>query len=240
MRPLFLSIQGSYKKLEIALYHAEDCLGRTQIESVHASAQGLMVLEDLLRICGVALKDLSFIAVDSGPGAFTSLRVTIVTVNALAFATKIPLIEIDGLDTLAYQVLQDYKNTIHQPLTIVPLLNAYSQEVYTAFYKKDEKGHPLLLPKPVVKGSYKIEHIVTLLQNVPAREVVVVAGNAVTTYADTLHPLRAENVIIDDVLHHATCRPEVIAHKALERWMQGDKGVYKITPSYLKQSIRNS
>ena len=87
----FLSFQGSYSPFQIALFHGAKCIAQHTLEQ-KPSAHLIPVLQKMLTENNIELSDISFIALDQGPGAFTSLRVTLTTANALSFAKKIPLI----------------------------------------------------------------------------------------------------------------------------------------------------
>ena len=101
--PLFISIQGSYSQLQLSLFKGNSCL--TLISETNKKASSLMVplIEEMLKQHSLTLCDINFICADQGPGAFTSLRVTIATINGISFAQHIPLIGIDGLDALAQE-----------------------------------------------------------------------------------------------------------------------------------------
>ena len=61
---------------------------------------------DLLARSGLALHEVSAIAVCLGPGAFTGLRVGIAAAQGLAFATGHPIVGISALDALAVALLE--------------------------------------------------------------------------------------------------------------------------------------
>ena len=58
-------------------------------------------LLDALSAASRALDDVSLLAVASGPGAFTGLRIGIATMQGLAFARGVPLVGVSALDALA-------------------------------------------------------------------------------------------------------------------------------------------
>ena len=75
--------------------------GRTLSRDLLARMQQLLAAQD------VAWSDISGIVVFRGPGSFTSLRIGITTVNAIAYAQHIPLVGVigdtwrqDGIDRL--------------------------------------------------------------------------------------------------------------------------------------------
>lgn len=61
----------------------------------------LSAVDQLLTLQHLALSDLSALAVATGPGAFTSLRVGLSTAKGLAYARDLPLIGIPTLDAAA-------------------------------------------------------------------------------------------------------------------------------------------
>lgn len=69
---------------------------------------------------------LAYIAAIEGPGAFTSLRVSLTLINAIALAKAIPLVGIDGLEVID-GVLATKSET---GAARVVLQNAYNNELY--------------------------------------------------------------------------------------------------------------
>lgn len=58
-------------------------------------------IDAMLKRLGWAPQDLATVAVASGPGSFTGLRVGVVTAKTLAYATEATLLGVDPLDVLA-------------------------------------------------------------------------------------------------------------------------------------------
>ena len=95
------------------------------------SANFMPMIDKCLQDCGCSLKDLDAIAITSGPGSFTGIRIGMATVKGLSLASGVPIIAISTLEALAFNlVLSDY--------LICPVLNARKNEVYTAAY--DTRG----------------------------------------------------------------------------------------------------
>ena len=61
----------------------------------------LSAIDQLLTLQRVALADLAAVAVATGPGAYTSLRIALSTAKGLTYACKVPLIGIPTLDGAA-------------------------------------------------------------------------------------------------------------------------------------------
>ena len=63
----FVSIQGTYNKIELALFSGATCIQVISKTDVKASSHLIPLLDSLLQKNNLTLKDLSFIAVDKGP-----------------------------------------------------------------------------------------------------------------------------------------------------------------------------
>ncbi len=63
------------------------------------------VMAELLASRGLAVTDLAGLVVDSGPGSFTSLRMGLAAVRALAWAQALPVATVCSLDAMAAQAL---------------------------------------------------------------------------------------------------------------------------------------
>ena len=85
-------------------------------------------IDRLLRRLAIDVTELSAIALLTGPGSFTGLRVGVATAKAMAYALKIPAIEIDTLDVIASQIPPD-----HPAIHVV--LDAYRGQVFYAGYR---------------------------------------------------------------------------------------------------------
>lgn len=133
---LILAIQGSYQRSSLALVKNGNILSQVDLDSFQASSQLIPCIGKLLEKNNLNLKDLTHIAVDRGPGAFSSLRVTITTANALAYALDIKIIGFNGLQ-IAAQSFVEKKNRAAGLLGVV--FNAYSNQVYFSLFDAKKK-----------------------------------------------------------------------------------------------------
>jgi tRNA threonylcarbamoyl adenosine modification protein YeaZ len=101
------------------LARASEKLGRGHAERL------LPMIGELLREAGVTYADLDRIAVTTGPGSFTGVRVGVAAARALALALGIPAVGIGSLEALARPELQR-----HSEGTVVAVLDARRGEVY--------------------------------------------------------------------------------------------------------------
>lgn len=88
----------------------------------------LPMLEELRNMIDLDLKSLDAIAIASGPGSFTGLRIGAATAKGLGLALDKPLVEVPTLEGLAYNLW----GTSH---VVCPLMDARRNQVYTGLYE---------------------------------------------------------------------------------------------------------
>jgi tRNA threonylcarbamoyladenosine biosynthesis protein TsaB len=124
---LILSLETSTSVCSAALHERGKLLASYEIHIEQTQASKLAVLvSDLIRNSGFQMQALKAIAVTSGPGSYTGLRIGTSTAKGLCFALNIPLITIDTLTLLASQLTTV---NIHEAL-LCPMIDARRMEVY--------------------------------------------------------------------------------------------------------------
>jgi tRNA threonylcarbamoyladenosine biosynthesis protein TsaB len=124
-----LNIETATKNCSVALAKdGKTILCKEIAEEGYSHAERLHVfIEAIIEEAGIALQDLSAIAVSQGPGSYTGLRIGVSAAKGLCYALDIPLIAVDTLQALASQV------TISSGL-IIPMIDARRMEVYSAIF----------------------------------------------------------------------------------------------------------
>jgi len=126
-----LGIDTSAKRGIVCLGEKEDIIIQKTL-SPHSSSQRLLPsLDILLKEREKKIRDLEAIVVVLGPGSFTGLRIGLSLAKSLAFTLKIPLVGIPSFDV--------WVASFPGQGMICPLLQAYGDKFYAAFYKKDER-----------------------------------------------------------------------------------------------------
>ena len=163
--PNFLVLSNDYTKTDIALYDDATQISKMSDDAKHSSKYLIPLIKKLLEKNNIPLKELDFIAVNQGPGKFTSLRVLLATANGLSFATHVPLVGIDGITTL----LDEY----HQKDVTVALLNAFNNDAFygvaqaNAEYETGYKNIEVLLSE--LKAKFP-ENIIFIGSGIPLFE----------------------------------------------------------------------
>jgi len=135
-------------------------------------------IERLLEKEGETPSGLDGFVIGLGPGSFTSLRVGLSTIKALAFVTKKPVVGISSLDAIAAQVKKDGK--------VCVLTDARRSLVYASFYEK--KGEAVQRKGPYLLAT--VEEVVKRIKN-----PVIFTGDGVKLFEDHIKKLCKMNKV---------------------------------------------
>lgn len=100
---------------------------------VHAEKLAVFVNE-LLTESSLNITDLNAIAISSGPGSYTGLRIATSLAKGLCYPFNTPLISLSSLLVLAEKFIQENRNSMEQDDLICPLMDARRMDVFTAVY----------------------------------------------------------------------------------------------------------
>jgi len=167
-----LGIDTSTSCCSVGLIDDESIISEYHLNiPVTHSERLLGTIELILKEARIVIGDLDGWAISLGPGSFTGLRIGVSTVKGLALATQKPVAGVPTLDVLAYQIS-------FTPYLICPILDARKGEVYTAFYRYEEKdGLKRQSAYQAIKPEYLIREI---------KERTIFVGDGVRTYGDYL------------------------------------------------------
>jgi tRNA threonylcarbamoyladenosine biosynthesis protein TsaB len=133
-----LSLETSTTVCSVAIHENDSLVAVAEVHLEHSHASKLAQLVDaVVKISGLALADMNAVAVSSGPGSYTGLRIGTSTAKGICFALNFPLIAIDTLAILSEQV---NKTNIGRSL-LCPMIDARRMEVYCSV--TDAKGSVL-------------------------------------------------------------------------------------------------
>ena len=133
---LILCIETATKSCSIALAREGQlfaCKEAVSQEYSH-SEQLTVFIEDLLQEQHLTVQDLNAIAISSGPGSYTGLRIGVSTAKGLCYSLDIPLISISTLEAMA-QLMKDK----HPNKQLCPMIDARRMEVYCALFGTDQQ-----------------------------------------------------------------------------------------------------
>lgn len=128
-----LSLETSTTVCSVAIHDADMLLLSREIliPQSHASKLALLI-EEVKTESRIDFKQLSAVAVASGPGSYTGLRIGVSTAKGLCYALNIPLLAVGTLDIMAHQVRETLnpKHGTQNPELYCPMIDARRMEVY--------------------------------------------------------------------------------------------------------------
>jgi len=129
---LILAFDTATKHCAVALARDGAVLAhRTAEDERFSHAEKLNVfMDEVLRETGLALKDLDAVAVGTGPGSYTGLRIGLSAAKGLCFALDVPLIALSTLEVLAAE-LRATGTALNDTDTLHPMIDARRMEVFT-------------------------------------------------------------------------------------------------------------
>lgn len=137
----------------------------------------LPMLEELRKMIELDLDTVDAIAVASGPGSFTGLRIGSATAKGLGLAMKKPLVEVPTLEGLAWNLWGTSR-------LVCPLMDARRNQVYTAAYEFVPQGDGFRLQTVIPQEPVDIVKLLEKLNRLN-REVVFL-GDGVPVYLELI------------------------------------------------------
>lgn len=168
-----LGIETSANVASVAYIDGDSLISEITLNTKLTHSQTLMpMLDHMCQISGTNLEDIDAIAIASGPGSFTGLRIGAATVKGLALALDKPIIPVPTLDSLAYNI--NFADSI-----VCPIMDARRKQVYTAIYEMEEGQ----FHKHTEDLNISIEALVEMLKDYQDTDIIFV-GDGVPVYRD--------------------------------------------------------
>lgn len=128
---LTLCISAATRVCSVALAQFGHCIAlRESNEGQQHASLMTTYIADVLQEANCQLRDIDAVAIDSGPGSYTGLRIAAATAKGICYSTNKKLIIIDTLQALAQGSLP----FIAPNDLIIPMIDARRMEVYMAIF----------------------------------------------------------------------------------------------------------
>lgn len=101
------------------------------LNTAHTHSETLLpMVRDMLRDAGLSLSDMECVAVTTGPGSFTGLRIGISTVKGMCSGAGLPCVAVSTLEAIAY-------NFVGIDGIVCACMDARRKQVYNALFKSE-------------------------------------------------------------------------------------------------------
>ena len=218
-----LGIDTSSMAASVAVIEDNKLMCEYTINTKKTHSQKLMpMIENMLGLSDLNVREIDAIAVCEGPGSFTGLRIGMATAKAIAHVNDIPVIGVNSLEALAANMnLCDKK--------ICSILDAQRNQVYTGRYQYE--GTKLVEIKEI--GIQQIDELLEELAQ--SGEQWILVGEAVYKYEDKIREI--SNIEIPAASNNVT-KAGSLCSVAKVKFDEGKDifDCYTVNPLYIRKS----
>jgi tRNA threonylcarbamoyladenosine biosynthesis protein TsaB len=222
-----LAIESATDWLSVALLEGDRVVELRRSDLIRQHAAVLMPMIDAtLTAAGLDLDGIDALAVSTGPGSFTSVRIGLATVKGLAFRREIQTVGVSTLEAMAMAGLE----AEGAGCEVLALLDARRGEWYAGSWRRN--GALASLPRPgLAEGLYSPDRLAAALTG-PLRVLAPEPGG-------WLEALEAAGVELKSQLLGAAARPsaEWVGRLAQLRLAAGEGGAAReLAARYLRRA----
>lgn len=220
-----LAIESSATVASIAIIENKKIICEYMINDKKTHSQTIMpMLESIKKQIQLDLGTLEAIAVSSGPGSYTGLRIGSSTAKGLAHVLNIPVVGISTIESMAY-------NIGHTEYIICPMLDARRQHVFSGAYVYEGDRLKNIIPI----NQIGVVELINILKRYNAK--IIFLGDGYEAHTDLIHEELDGEYIIEaraiDFLPRAT-NLGFLAIKKLEKGEGEDYMTHQ--PNYYRLS----
>lgn len=215
---MLLALDTSTRNIGIAIYDGIQVLCEYiwNSHNYHTVELGPAVAETLKR-AGMGVDKLKLVAVATGPGSFTGLRIGLALAKGIALGRHIPIIGIPTLDIVAES------QPVSPGFTLAAVLQAGRGRLAVGWYTPID-GTWQLKPPILAMEVLQLSHLI--------HEPTIVCGELTEEQQHAL-ARKYKNVILASPAHSIR-RPALLAELAWKRWLAGEvDDPATISPTYL-------
>jgi len=146
---IIINIETATKNCSVSLAKNGEIIAIKELNNGNYSHAEVLhpFIVDILKEADLTSKDIDAVAVSKGPGSYTGLRIGVSAAKGLCFAYDKPLISIDTLTSLSYNISLDKGY-------IIPMIDARRMEVYAAIYDENHKQIREIKAEIIDENSY--------------------------------------------------------------------------------------
>jgi tRNA threonylcarbamoyladenosine biosynthesis protein TsaB len=128
-----LSIETSGRQFSVSIFqdNAEIYSAKVEMDQSHEVLAAPFV--DLaMKSSGLVYSELDAIAVGSGPGSYTGLRIGMALASGISFGSGVPIVSVGTLENLAFQILENCLSA----QKVLPVIEARKGEVFFGVWSR--------------------------------------------------------------------------------------------------------
>jgi len=214
-----IGIDTSAKTGSVALCDGDRLVAEVTLDMERTHSERLMpALDAALKLVGWEIADAELIAVATGPGSFTGLRVGVTTSKSLAFALGVPAVGVPTFDAIAHR--WRYRDG-----ELCILLDARKQEVYAARYQCGDGSARFI-------GEFRCLPVDDLLAEIEHR--VLFVGDGVPPYRDRIGEALGDRAVFADA-EAGMSRASAVAWIGAERADATPADAHDLAPLYIRR-----
>ena len=219
-----LAIESSGLVASAAIVTEDALLAEYTVNFKKTHSQTLLpMVEEIVSMLGIDLKEMDAIAVSAGPGSFTGLRIGSATAKGLGLALKKPVVPVPTTQGIA-------ANLYGAEGIICPLMDARRNQVYTGLYRYNKEGFVIVEDQMAVMIDEIIEKVNAI------GEPVTYLGDGVEAFAGILKEKTTVPFSFAP-LHASKQRAGALGARAVELYKAGVmQSAAEHEPDYLRLS----
>lgn len=210
----------------VAIMKDDKIVAHTQLNiGLTHSEQLLPTIHSLMQMTGTSMDELDAVAITSGPGSFTGLRIGFSTAKGMALGLHKPLIPISTLDVLA-------QNGAGINGLVVPIMNARRNQVYTAIYQ----SNGAYLQRKSDYQAIGIAELLEEIKKIPDVTTVYFTGDGVDVFSEVIADSLGEVAVFSEGSRKYVCADmlALLAMHESNNW-ENLSGM-RAEPIYLRES----
>ena len=208
-----LAIDTSTMISTVTIYSDGEIIGDFNVNQKKTHSESLVpMIETLLELLGMSIKDIDKFVIAKGPGSFTGLRIGMAITKTLAQVNDKKIYPVSTLLALAHNSSSD--------ILKVPMLDARGDRIYGAVYDKN-------FNEIIKEDLYRIDDFSTKVNSLE-KEVELI-GLMNDKYGDKF--TRAESLDIN----FNSCIGKSLIKVCLDMG-DYDEDLFKVVPNYLRKS----
>jgi len=220
---VILAFETSAKAASVALLENGKLLGESYQNTGLTHSQTLLQMaEDLLKTCGKTPADVTAVAVASGPGSFTGVRIGVAAAKGFAWGAEIPCVGVSTLEAMA-------ENLGAWDGTVVPTMDARRSQTYTAIFRAEGGKYKRMIDDCAISFAELGEKL-----NYCKKPIFLVGDGAELCYNTLKEAVPGLVLVPEHRRHQRAAGVALVAEAVLASGETPDGG--SLTPNYLRLS----